>query len=193
MDFSAQLEKLQQRINETVASLRTASVESRDQLKQRIDQAQVDANLALKDAKQQAEEASDQAQSKWAQMKADASAKLDDVKAKIDARADQHDAKAAAKDADKAERDASDAIDYAVWLPTVRGSPCSTRWTRVPTQTNGPRSPARRDLAQARAETSRGKRPRPLATVSSKDRSLHIAVCGWRGRRGADHRPYGAT
>jgi hypothetical protein len=52
MDFSAQLEKLQQRFNETVASIKAASVESRDQLKQRIDQAQVDANLAAMDAKQ---------------------------------------------------------------------------------------------------------------------------------------------
>ena len=56
MDFSAQLEKLQQQTNETVASIRSASAESRDQLKQRIDQARVDANLALMDVKQQAEE-----------------------------------------------------------------------------------------------------------------------------------------
>ena len=43
MDFSAQLEKLQQQASETVASIRSASAESRDQLKQRIDQARVDA------------------------------------------------------------------------------------------------------------------------------------------------------
>ena len=49
MDFSAQLEKLQQQANETVASIRSASAESRDELKQRIDQARVDANLALMD------------------------------------------------------------------------------------------------------------------------------------------------
>ena len=65
MDFSAQLEKLQQRVNEMVASVRAASAETHDQLKQRIDQAQVDANLGLMDVKQQAEQASDQAQSKW--------------------------------------------------------------------------------------------------------------------------------
>jgi hypothetical protein len=115
MDFSAQLEKLQERVSEMVASVRTASAETHDQLKQRIDQAQVDANLALMDAKQKTEQASGEAQSKWAQLKADASAKMDDVKAEIDKRADERDAKAAAKDADRAEQDAADAIDYAVF------------------------------------------------------------------------------
>jgi hypothetical protein len=114
MDFSAQLEKLQQQANETVASIRSASAESRDQLKQRIDQARVDANLALMDVKQQAEQTSDQVQSKWAQLKADASVWMDDIKAKIDKRVDQRDTKTAEKDADRAERDAADAIDYAV-------------------------------------------------------------------------------
>jgi hypothetical protein len=52
MDFSAQLEKLQQQATEAVASIRAASAESRDQLKQRIDEARVDGNLALMDAKQ---------------------------------------------------------------------------------------------------------------------------------------------
>jgi len=114
MDFSAQLEKLQKQANETVASIRSASAESRDQLKQRIDQARVDANLALMDAKQQAEQTSDQVQSKWAQLKADSSAWMDDIKAKIDKRSDERDAKTAAKDADRAEQDAVDALDYAV-------------------------------------------------------------------------------
>ena len=115
MDFSAQLEKLQQQANETVGSIRSASAESRDQLKQRIDQARVDANLALMDVRQQAEQTSDQVQSKWAQLKADAAVWMDDIKAKIDKRSDQRDAKGAAKDADRAEQDAVDAIDYAVW------------------------------------------------------------------------------
>ena len=115
MDFSAQLEKLQQQATETAASIRAASAESRDQLKQRIDQAEVDANLALMDVKQHVEQASDRVQSKWAQMMADAVAKMDDVKAKIAKRADERDAKAAAKDADRAEQDAADAIDYAVF------------------------------------------------------------------------------
>ena len=114
MDFSAQLEKLQQQTNETVASIRSASAESRDQLKQRIDQARVDANLALMDVKQQAEETSDQVQSKWAQLKADASSWMDDIRAKIDKRSDERDAKSAAKDADRAERDGVDAIENAV-------------------------------------------------------------------------------
>jgi hypothetical protein len=116
MDFSAKLDELQAKVNETVATARAAAAENRDQLKQRVDQAQSEANQAMEDAKQQAGEAADRAQSKWAQMKADAEAKREDVKAKIDKRADQLDAKAAAKDADWAEQDAADAIDYAIWM-----------------------------------------------------------------------------
>jgi hypothetical protein len=116
MDFSAKLDELQAKVNETVATARAAAAENRDQLKQRVDHAQSEANQAMQDAKQQAGEAADRAQSKWAQMKADAETKREDIKAKIDKRADQLDAKAAAKDADWAEQDAADAIDYAVWM-----------------------------------------------------------------------------
>ena len=144
MDFSAQLEKLQQQANETVASIRSASAESRDQLKQRIDQARVDANLALMDVKQQAEQTSDQVQSKWAQVKADSSAWMDDIKAKIDKRSDQRDAKAAAKG------DPSSGTQSTPWITplspsTVRSWRCSMRWTRAPMQTSGPRSLGRRE------------------------------------------------
>jgi hypothetical protein len=116
MDFSAKLENLKAKVNEMVATARAAADENRDQLKQRVDQAQDDANQAMEDVKQRADETADRAQSKWAQMKADAAARREDVKAKIDKRADQLDAKAAAKDADWAEEDAADAIDYAVWI-----------------------------------------------------------------------------
>jgi hypothetical protein len=116
MDFSAKLENLQAKVNETVETARAAAAENRDQLKQRVDQAQSEANQAMENAKQQAGAAADRAQSKWAQMKADAETKREDIKAKIDKRADQLDAKAAAKDADWAEQDAADAIDYAVWM-----------------------------------------------------------------------------
>ena len=53
--------------------------------------------------------------SKFAQIKADAAAKMDDMQAKIDKRTRQLDAKAAATDADWAEAEAADAIDFADW------------------------------------------------------------------------------
>ena len=115
MDFSAQLDALQQRAADTKAAAQAAATESGEQLHQRIDQAQVDMDQASKDAKQQADQTADRAQSKWAQMKADAAAKRDDVKAKIDQRNRQMNAKVAANDADLAEADAADAIDYAAW------------------------------------------------------------------------------
>jgi ABC-type transporter Mla subunit MlaD len=64
MDFSAKLENLQAKVNETVETARAAAAENRDQLKQRVDQAQDDANQAMEDAKQQAEETADRAKSK---------------------------------------------------------------------------------------------------------------------------------
>jgi hypothetical protein len=116
MDFSAKLENLKAKVNETVETARAAAAEDRDQLKQRVDKAQDDANQAMEGAKQQAGESADRAKSKWAQMKADAAAQREDMKAKIDKRADQLDAKGAATDADWAEQDAAEAIDYAVWV-----------------------------------------------------------------------------
>jgi hypothetical protein len=89
--------------------------ESREQLRQRIDQAKVEVDLAAKDARQQVGEAAASARSEWAQMKADAAAKLDDFEAKMDGRADQRDARLGARQADGAEADAADAIEFAAW------------------------------------------------------------------------------
>ena len=75
----------------------------------------MDVDLAAMDARQQAGEAAASARSKWAQMKADAAAKLDDFEATMDNRADQREAKLAARQADGAEADAADAIEFAAW------------------------------------------------------------------------------
>jgi hypothetical protein len=115
MDFSAKLDDLQQRAAHAKAAAQAAGSESREQLRQRIDQAKVDVDLAAKDARQQVGEAAASARSTWAQMKADAAAKLDDFEAKMDRRADQRDAKLAARQADGAEADAADAIEFAAW------------------------------------------------------------------------------
>jgi hypothetical protein len=115
MDFSAKFDALQQRVADAKSAAQAAATESRDQLRQRIDQAQVDMDLAAKDAQRQAGEEAASARSKWAQVKADATTKMDDVKAKIDKRTQQLDAKAAANDADWAEGDAAAAIDFAEW------------------------------------------------------------------------------
>ena len=115
MDYAAQFEALQVKVSETVLALRAAASESRDQLKERIDQAQADADTALEGAQQRASEAGDSARSKWAQMKADAAAKRDDIKAKFDKQGNQLNYEAAAIDASRTAADASDAIDLANW------------------------------------------------------------------------------
>jgi chromosome segregation ATPase len=114
MDFSTQLDDLQQRAADAKTSAQAAVSESRDQLRQRIDQAKVDMDLAA-NARQQVDEAAASARGRWAKMKADAAAKLDDFDARMDRRADQLDAKVAANQADGAEADAADAIDFAAW------------------------------------------------------------------------------
>jgi hypothetical protein len=115
MDFSERLDTLQQRVAAAKTAVQAAATESREQIGKRIDQAQVDLDLGVKNAQQQAEQAADSARTKWAQMRADAAAKMEDAKAKIDKRSRQLDAKAAARDADWAEDDAADALDYAAW------------------------------------------------------------------------------
>ena len=115
MDFSTQLDDLQQRAAEAKTSAQAAVSESREQIRQRLDQARVEVNLAGMDARQQVDAATAKARSKWAQLKADAAVKLDDVQARMDRRADQLDAKVAARQADGAEADAADAIDFAAW------------------------------------------------------------------------------
>ena len=72
MDFPAQFATVEKRASDALSSVKAAATESREQLQSRIDQAQVDMDLAKKDAQQKIEAAEDRAQSKWAQMKADA-------------------------------------------------------------------------------------------------------------------------
>jgi hypothetical protein len=114
-EFSQRLDGLQQRVAAAKADVQAAATESREQIGKGIDQARGDLDRAVQNAQQQAEQAADRARTKWAQMKADAAAKMEDVKAKIDKRNRQMDAKLAARDADWADTDAADAIDFAEW------------------------------------------------------------------------------
>lgn len=115
MDFSSRLDGLQQQAADARTGVQAATTESRDQLRQRIDQAQADQNRAAKEDAQRSAEAPASAPSKWKQMKADAAAKMSDVKVQMDKRNRQIDADMAATDADFAEEDASAALDYAAW------------------------------------------------------------------------------
>jgi hypothetical protein len=54
MDFSAQLDALQQRVAEAESAAQAAATESCEQLRRRINQAQVDMDQAAKDAQRQA-------------------------------------------------------------------------------------------------------------------------------------------
>lgn len=53
MDFSAQFHDLQARVVAAATTVERAATESRAQLKQQIDQARVDVELARKDGKEQ--------------------------------------------------------------------------------------------------------------------------------------------
>ena len=113
MDFSAQLDGLQQQVAQTKSTVRAATTESREQLRERIDQAQVETGRSALETEQSPQ--SRDAQNKWAKMRADASDKMGEVKARIDKRNREMDADVAADDAQWAEADAIEAVDYAAW------------------------------------------------------------------------------
>jgi hypothetical protein len=115
MDLAARFEALQKRTSEASSAVRAASTEPRARVWERVEQAQVDVNAALRDTKQAADQAGNRTPSKWAQMKADAAAKAEDIKTKIDRRADHLDASTAAGEAEWTARAAEDAIDLASW------------------------------------------------------------------------------
>lgn len=110
MDFSAELDGLQQQVAHTKSAVQAAATESREELRQRIDQAQ--AEDRARQGTQRSAQGRD-AQSKWAKVRADANDKMSEVKAHIDKRNRETDAQVAATDADWAENDALNAIDFA--------------------------------------------------------------------------------
>ena len=115
MDFDQKLDELKHHVDEVQASVQAAATENRASVKQRIDRAQRDIDEATNQARQDVMKASDASQSKWAQMKADASAKLASTKAKAEHSADALDARIASTEADAAKADAYSAIDFADW------------------------------------------------------------------------------
>ena len=115
MDMSHYFENLGKTLDGSLAAVRAAAEDDRQQLRQRIDKAELDAKLALKDTEQNAGKATVEARNKWAQMKADASAKMTDAKAKMDQRGKEIDGTLADNNADMAEADAIAAIDFAGW------------------------------------------------------------------------------
>jgi len=115
MDFSARLDTLEQHVADAKSAAESAVSESRDKLQQRIDDAQVNALLAVMDVKQDVDDSAAAARSKWAQLKADVSTHMSETQARLDKRGAAIDAKVADADADMAQADALDAIDFAAW------------------------------------------------------------------------------
>ena len=115
MDFSKQLDSLEQHATDAKNTALAAVSESRDELQQRIDQAEVQVHLGLQTADQHADELARKTQGRWAQTKADVAARMDEAKTRVGKHVDALDAKAAGMDADMAESDAADAIDFAEW------------------------------------------------------------------------------
>ena len=115
MNYTEQLEELQQRVDDALVEVQRAAVEDHEQLAARIDKNQHDLQSVVQNGQQRLDHAADQIESKWAQVKADASVKVADLKAKMEQRRKERDAEAATADADWAEADAEAAIDLASW------------------------------------------------------------------------------
>jgi multidrug resistance efflux pump len=111
MDYSTELDRLQRQVDQMKSAVQSASTESREELRRRIDQAQTDADRPAPESQQGAQ--AREAQSKWAKMRSDANDKMTEVKARMDKRDRQTDAKVASEEANWAENDALNAIDFA--------------------------------------------------------------------------------
>jgi glycerol-3-phosphate dehydrogenase len=116
MDLITQFAGLEQRTVDSSRYVKAAATESRQQLEQRIGETEEGLDTAPQGARGEAGMAAIPRQSKWTQMRADVSAKMEDVKAKIDQRSDQIDADMARVDAEFAEAEAYDAIEFAEWV-----------------------------------------------------------------------------
>ena len=115
VDFSKQLDTLEQKASDTRDSAHAAVTETRDQLQQRIDKAQADVQESVTDAKQHADQASATAHSKWNELKVDAAARREEADRRFNQHVNNLDTKLADSEADWAESDASDAIDFALF------------------------------------------------------------------------------
>lgn len=115
MDFSAQLDDLEQRVKHLKDAATSAASENHQQLQKRIDDAHADADRAISAANQEANATAREIDSGWEKMRADAKARAEELKAKAKRRADQLDANVADSDADWAIADANAAINYADW------------------------------------------------------------------------------
>jgi hypothetical protein len=115
MDFSAQLDDLEQRVQHVKAAATAAATENHAQIQKRLDEARAETDRAFDAANQQANATARQVDSAWEQMRADAKARGAELKAKAKRRSDQFDADVAASDAEWAEADAYAALDYADW------------------------------------------------------------------------------
>lgn len=111
MDFSSRLAALQEQVADARSSVQAAGSESRDQLKRRIEQARVVGERPTSETQR----AAPASMSKWDQIRANASDKMNEIKARIDQRGQAMDADLAATDADLAEADADAAIEQAAW------------------------------------------------------------------------------
>jgi exonuclease VII large subunit len=115
VNYTEQLEELQQRVDDALVEVQRAAVEDHEQLAARIDKNQQDLQSVVQKGQQRLDHAADQIESKWAQVKADASVKVADLKAKMEQRRRERNAETAATEADWAEADAEAAIDLASW------------------------------------------------------------------------------
>ena len=82
MDLTTKFEALEARTSDGIAAVRQAASDTRDQLRERIDQTQVQLDLARKDLGDSSAEAAETATNAWLQVKADAGVAATPVRAR---------------------------------------------------------------------------------------------------------------
>ena len=111
MNYDTELDRLQTQVGQIKSAVQAAATASRDELRQRIEEAQTDADRPTSQPQRSGQ--APEAQSKWAKMRSDANDKMSEIKARMDKRDRETDAKLAAEEANWAENDALNAIDFA--------------------------------------------------------------------------------
>src|SRR5689334_11485794 len=110
MNYDTELDRLQTQVGQIKSAVQAAATASRDELRQRIEEAQTDADSPTSQPQRSGQ--APEAQSKWAKMRSDANDKMSEIKARMDKRDRETDAKLAAEEANWAENDALNAIDF---------------------------------------------------------------------------------
>ena len=113
--LSTSMTQLSERAKEAEEQTTAARDEAHEELEQRIARARDAAQQRRRDLESHAAEVKDDVAKAWAGLRAHVRDQIEKIRAKVDEKRNDHDVTVAGHRADRAERNAADAIDFALW------------------------------------------------------------------------------